>query len=254
MPKNNHSLLIAEPPLQVLPSLAEKIGLNEAIILQQLHYWLDNPKSGKTIDGTKWIYNTYKEWQENFPFWSERTIRRSFKNLEEIGIVISYQQNSYDREKYYRIDYDKMDTLNRTDWTLPCGQNGRMDVDKMDDSLTESTSENSSESTQKKSPAPLPEEIEISTIQKTLEEIIGLPPANANDITAMDEIEKMGASSEDIKNGVDEYIKTTGKTVRYYSSIVGWVRTAMAKRTQQKISQLKPQQVYIDAYGNEVIR
>ena len=36
-------LLIDEPPLQVLPSLALKIGLNEAIILQQVHYWL-NPK------------------------------------------------------------------------------------------------------------------------------------------------------------------------------------------------------------------
>ena len=34
------SLLISEPPLQVLPSLAVKIGLNEAIVLQQIHYWL----------------------------------------------------------------------------------------------------------------------------------------------------------------------------------------------------------------------
>ena len=32
-------LLINEHPLQVLPSLATKIGLNEAIVLQQIHYW-----------------------------------------------------------------------------------------------------------------------------------------------------------------------------------------------------------------------
>ena len=34
------NLLINEPPLQVLPSLAAKIGLDNAIFIQQLHYWL----------------------------------------------------------------------------------------------------------------------------------------------------------------------------------------------------------------------
>jgi hypothetical protein len=31
-------LLIDEPPLQVLPTLAVRLGLEEAIFLQQLHY------------------------------------------------------------------------------------------------------------------------------------------------------------------------------------------------------------------------
>ena len=34
-------LLIADVPLVVLPKLAEEIGLNEAIFLQQLHYRLE---------------------------------------------------------------------------------------------------------------------------------------------------------------------------------------------------------------------
>ena len=37
-------LLINEQPLQVLPSLAEAIGLNQAIALQQVHYWLENAR------------------------------------------------------------------------------------------------------------------------------------------------------------------------------------------------------------------
>jgi len=32
------NLLIQEVPLMVLPTLATKIGLNEAMFLQQLHY------------------------------------------------------------------------------------------------------------------------------------------------------------------------------------------------------------------------
>lgn len=37
-------LLIDEEPLQVLPGLAAVIGLNEALVVQQLHYWLRRSK------------------------------------------------------------------------------------------------------------------------------------------------------------------------------------------------------------------
>jgi len=40
VPPRSSSLLIAVPPLIVLPTLATLVGLNEAIFLQQLHYWL----------------------------------------------------------------------------------------------------------------------------------------------------------------------------------------------------------------------
>ena len=77
------SLLINEPPLQLLPSLALAIGVDEAIVLQQIYYWINNPKtSGRIVDGEKWIHNTYEQWQEdNFPFWSVAKIRRIFMSL-----------------------------------------------------------------------------------------------------------------------------------------------------------------------------
>ncbi|RBW79941.1 hypothetical protein DS960_27405, partial [Escherichia coli] len=40
------SLLFAERPLVINTQLAMKIGLNEAIVLQQLHYWLRDTNSG----------------------------------------------------------------------------------------------------------------------------------------------------------------------------------------------------------------
>ena len=52
--------LINEPPLVLLPSLATAIGLNEALMLQQIQYWLS--RSDKEIDGRYWIYNTYEAW------------------------------------------------------------------------------------------------------------------------------------------------------------------------------------------------
>lgn len=101
-------LLIQEPPLQVLPSLAVAVGLNEAIVLQQLHYWLGNPSVGVDYDGFKWVSNTYDEWQKNFPFWSTRTLERLFTALEKEGLIVSKQMDktAWDRRKSYRIDYD----------------------------------------------------------------------------------------------------------------------------------------------------
>lgn len=103
------NLLINEPPLQLLPSLAKTIGLNEAIILQQLHYWSMNKRMGKVDDnGRKWIRNSVDQWQEdNFPFWSTDTIRRVLSKLEAAGLITSANLNNsaYDRTLWYSIDY-----------------------------------------------------------------------------------------------------------------------------------------------------
>ena len=108
----NHSsaLLINEDPLQVLPSLAVAIGLNEAIALQQLHYWLRKSKNLRD-DGRKWVYNSYGEWAENFPFWSERTIQRAFLELEKRKLIIVDTPGGRDRRKWYTIDYDRVNGL-----------------------------------------------------------------------------------------------------------------------------------------------
>ena len=111
-------LLIQESPLTFQSSLAVAIGINEAIVLQQIHYWLSNSKNkGYEQDGYKWVYNTYAEWKEtNFPFWSENTIQRIFTNLEDMGLVVSIQpmKGKYDRTKYYRIEYTKLEAFDDT--------------------------------------------------------------------------------------------------------------------------------------------
>lgn len=105
-------LLINQPPLQVIPALAVKIGLNEAIILQQLHYWLE--RSENIRENKKWVFNDYAQWHVQFPFWSEKTIKRTFLVLERLGIVNSKQFEKYtsnytirNRRKWYTIDYVK---------------------------------------------------------------------------------------------------------------------------------------------------
>lgn len=109
-------LLIDDYPIQVLPKLAEEIGLNEAIMLQQVHYWLNNSKHEK--DGKKWIYNTYGDWQKQLSFWSEKTIQRTINKLEENDLLITSNYNKYkfDKTKWYTINYKTLDKIvsNRT--------------------------------------------------------------------------------------------------------------------------------------------
>ena len=104
------NVLIDDQPLLLPRHLAKRIGLNEAIILQQIHF-LSNPdnRSGRTYQGHKWIYNTYDQWQEQFPFWSIPTIKRTILRLEKDGLIHTtdaINKMSMDRTKWYRINYD----------------------------------------------------------------------------------------------------------------------------------------------------
>lgn len=140
------STLISEPPLQVLPSLAKEIGLNEAIVLQQIHYWLIRSKF--THDGRKWIYNTIPQWQEQFPFWSEDTILRILKKLKLTGYLRGEMlaKSKFDKTMYYAINYDKL----RTSIPATCDY-PESHIEDISNKEQETTTENTNKRSRKKS-------------------------------------------------------------------------------------------------------
>jgi DnaD/phage-associated family protein len=104
-------LLLDDKPIVVIPSLAEKIGLNEAIILQQMNYWLQ--KSKHEYEGKHWVYNTYEEWQEQFPFWSKSTIVRCITKLEKLGYLTTgnFNKSPIDKTKWYTINFEILEGM-----------------------------------------------------------------------------------------------------------------------------------------------
>ena len=107
------SLLIMESPLTVLPSLAVRIGLNEAIFLQQVQYWISREAGFCDEYGRRWIYNTVKQWNVQFPFWSESTIKRTIRSLEKQHVLLSTLiGNAFNKTKAYTIDYERIEALN----------------------------------------------------------------------------------------------------------------------------------------------
>ncbi len=105
-------LLIASQPLQVIPELAALIGLEEALVIQQLHYWMN--MSRNEHDGRKWVYNTYEEWQAQFPFMTIRTLQRVMANLVnkyELVAIHRFNSSNWDRTNWYSIKYENLDKL-----------------------------------------------------------------------------------------------------------------------------------------------
>jgi len=99
-------LLINESPLQVQPSLAMAIGLNEAIFLQQLHYWMG--ASRHHHNGKKWVYNTYSDWLLQLKYLSLPTLKRTIKSLKDRGLlsVERFDKLRSNQVNYYTINYD----------------------------------------------------------------------------------------------------------------------------------------------------
>lgn len=94
-------LLINEPFLQFDPQTARKIGLNESVLLQQIHqlsFGIDD-----TLKGTQVVARSYSEWHAVMPFWSMATIIRTIKRLEKTGLISSVRHNQ--GHKNYLVDY-----------------------------------------------------------------------------------------------------------------------------------------------------
>ena len=136
--QSSHKLL-DERPLFILPSLAVEVGLNEAIFIQQLHHnlcWLaeilekeDDPKKkrdravdilwiAKRKEGKTYLYDsmsrlwyrkTTSSWRKEFPWFSERTIKRIISSCKKHGVLVA-QKGGYDQTNYFSLDYDLLRT------------------------------------------------------------------------------------------------------------------------------------------------
>lgn len=94
-------------PQIVIPELAVQIGLYEAVVLQQLHYWITETTSGIEYEGRRWIYNTLSNWHLQFPYLSLSTLKRVFTHLRTAGLIEVKQLNKHlhDRTNFYSINY-----------------------------------------------------------------------------------------------------------------------------------------------------
>jgi len=86
---------------------AELYGLPEAIILQNVLFWLAHNKAfnRNMRDGKPWTFNSVSSYAKLFPYWTEAKIRRYFESLEKQGVLVAgnFNQKKYDKTKWHTV-------------------------------------------------------------------------------------------------------------------------------------------------------
>ena len=156
-------LLINEHPLIVLPSLVTYFGGNytKAILVQQIHWMCNLPKSGIEHDGHRWIWKTAEEWaSETLPWLKPASIAKTLRDLEDENFIVSVSRvrDRYDPTKHYRVNYEILDQFGDDDNSTHTSvdSNAHTDVDSSthtdvdsnaDSIYTKTTAEITSENT-----------------------------------------------------------------------------------------------------------
>lgn len=87
--------------------IATKLGVNCAVILQNLAHWIKQNEANKTnfFDGDYWTFNSRRAYKELFPYMSERQINTAFEKLIENGLIKTgnYNKVAYDRTLWYAL-------------------------------------------------------------------------------------------------------------------------------------------------------
>lgn len=110
-----YQLLICEHPFQILPTLAQTIGFNEAVVLQEVHYWLDSQINNNFLGNRRWVENLSEQLQRRFSFWSEEVIGHTIDRLEKLGVLISFMSpdshQGSPKIKYHTINYQLLNDV-----------------------------------------------------------------------------------------------------------------------------------------------
>ena len=87
--------------------IAKKYGVNEAIFLQNISYWIMKNKANEKNfhDEYYWTYNSNNAFTKIFEFWSHQNIKTIIKNLIQKNIIKigNYNKLGFDQTKWYTI-------------------------------------------------------------------------------------------------------------------------------------------------------
>ena len=90
--------------------VAKKVGVNKAILLQYIEFWVDKNKANKVLiyEGKPWVYHTASGFEEIFSYMKANTISKYLVELEKEGYLHSSQniekgKNRNNRVKYYTL-------------------------------------------------------------------------------------------------------------------------------------------------------
>lgn len=92
--------------------LAKRFGIEEAILIHHFQFWIriNRFKKKNIIDGKCWTYQSRKDIQAHFPYWSVEEVRRICEKLETMGVLVTanFNKSSIDRTLWYAFADEEM--------------------------------------------------------------------------------------------------------------------------------------------------
>lgn len=97
--------------------LACKFGVNEAIFIENLRFWIAKNKANRKHfhHGRYWTYNSALAYAELFPYFSRNQIERIIAKLRGLGVLLvsNFNENQYDRTNWYSIKEEMLSSESR---------------------------------------------------------------------------------------------------------------------------------------------
>ena len=117
--------------------VASEIGLEKSILMNNLEFWINTYKKNdiNKHDNKYWVYASTKSLAEVYPFFSESSIARWLRELENEGYIVSttkHNNHTYDRTKCYTIKKKYYDMLTKKQPEKNVSQNDNCDSTKME--------------------------------------------------------------------------------------------------------------------------
>lgn len=91
--------------------VAEKYGLNEAVMLELFQHWITKNKANNRheYEGRTWAYSSAKALTKIFPCWSQRQVNRIIESLKTQGVIVigKHGKNWSDQTRWYAFQDEK---------------------------------------------------------------------------------------------------------------------------------------------------
>lgn len=107
--------------------IAVEYGLNEAIILENIHYWVMKNEANNTHlhEGRYWTYNSITAFSKLFPYLTTKQIRSTLDKLVKHGLVLkgNFNKLPMDRTTWYALTDKGYLAFGQVIPNLPSGAN-----------------------------------------------------------------------------------------------------------------------------------
>lgn len=117
--------------------IAEKYGIEEAILIEHLYFWIHKNECEKEMlkDGRTWCYSSAKAFNKYISYMNPQKIRRTLQKLETIGFIKigNYNKSGLNQTLWYSFTDKAIEELIDNKYDFSKVKNGNFKDEKCED-------------------------------------------------------------------------------------------------------------------------